>query len=119
ISYIMDYGYNCKYEVVKNVFNTLQNDSIEFVAYDHYGRPNFETPEYVLLYISKDDKKNIYYHQKYQFDILKRNATGTFYGYSYTIKQKKRSTVLKNKKVTSLEDLFKIKQAQAFKDLFK
>ena len=39
--YIMDSGFRCKYKIVKNIFNHLPNDTIEFIAYDHYGKPGF------------------------------------------------------------------------------
>jgi|LakMenEpi03Aug12_release.lakeMendotaPanAssembly.Ray.scaffolds.fasta_scaffold748677_1 hypothetical protein len=118
-NYIMDAGFRCKYLILKNVFNNLENDTIEFVAYDHYGRPHFEEQEYVLLYISKSSKDNQYFHQKYQFDYLEQNPEGIFYGYTYTIKQRKKYITYKNKKMASLEDLFNKKKEEVFKNLFK
>lgn len=75
VNYVMDNGFKAKYKVLKNVFNDLKTDTINFVAYDHYGRPGFENYEYVLLYISLNKEKGNYYHQKYQFDpIEKKNG---------------------------------------------
>ncbi|WP_064966747.1 hypothetical protein [Tenacibaculum ovolyticum] len=51
-TYVMDRGFLAKYKVVQNVFNDLKTDTIEFLVYDHYGRPEFENYENVLLYIS-------------------------------------------------------------------
>ena len=72
INYVMDYAYNAKYKVLKNVFNDLNTDTISFVAYNHYGRPGFENYDYVLLYLSYNKEKEHYYHQKYLFDALKK-----------------------------------------------
>ena len=32
VSYSMDYGFKSKFKVIKNVFNELQTDTVEFVA---------------------------------------------------------------------------------------
>lgn len=80
VSYVMDSGFKNKYKVVKNVFNDLKTDTIEFVAYDHYGRPGFESYENVILYISLNKEKGNYYHQKYQFDPVKKTKNGTWKG---------------------------------------
>lgn len=76
----LDYGFKIKYKVVKNVFNDLKTDTIEFVAYDHYGRPKFENYENVILYISLNKKKGHYYHQKYQYDPVQKTKDGTWKG---------------------------------------
>jgi len=80
VSYVMDNGFKNKYRVVKNVFNSLQTDTIEFVAYDHYGRPKFENYENVILYISFNKEKGHYYHQKYLFDPLMKTKKGVLKG---------------------------------------
>lgn len=118
-SYVMDLGFRCKYLIQKNIFNKLETDTIDFIAYDHYGRPNFEKSEFVLLYISKSKKGNYYVHQKYQFDDLDRDSNGVFYGYMYTIKKSKKHINHKKRKVASIETLFKKKKKEVFEDLFK
>ena len=80
ISYIMDNGFKNKYRVIKNVFNELKTDTIQFVAYDHYGRPGFESYKNVILYISLNKEKEYYYHQKYQFDPVKKTKEGIWKG---------------------------------------
>ncbi len=80
VSYFMDSGFKSKYKVVKNVFNNLKTDTIEFVAYDHYGRPVFENYKNVILYISLNKEKGNYYHQKYQFDPVEKTRNGTWKG---------------------------------------
>jgi hypothetical protein len=117
-SYVMDLGFRCKYLIQKNIFNKLETDTIDFIAYDHHGRPNFEKSEFVLLYISKSQKGNYYVHRKYQFDYLERDSNGLFFGYMYTIKKSKKHIKYKNKRVASLETLFKEKKKEVFEDLF-
>ncbi|WP_298115124.1 hypothetical protein [Flavobacterium sp.] len=118
-SHIMDLGFRCKYSVLKNVFNKLENDTIDFVAYDHYGNPRFSEYKTVLLYISKSTKGNYYFHQKYQFDYLEKTSDGKFYGYTYDRKEKRKRITFKNKKIASIEDLFVKKKEEVFKSLFK
>tara|TARA_R100001369_G_C3231442_1_gene152191 strand:+ start:146 stop:595 length:450 start_codon:yes stop_codon:yes gene_type:complete len=79
-AYVMDNGFRNKYRVVKNLFNELKADTIEFVAYDHYGRPGFENYKNVILYLSFSEKKGNYYHQKYLFDPVEKNKNGTWKG---------------------------------------
>ena len=118
-SYVMDLGFRCKYLIQKNVFNRLETDTIDFVAYDHHGRPNFEKSEFVLLYISKSQKGNYYVHRKYQYDYLRKNSEGIFLGFIYTIKKSKKFIRYKNRRIASLETLFKEKKKEFFEDLFK
>jgi hypothetical protein len=115
-SYVIDSGFSCKYLVIKNVYNLLEKDTVEFVAYDHYGRPDFEKSEYALLYISKSSKENYYFHQKYQYDDLKLDADNNFYGYIFKLKN---NTWIKEEKKVSVNELFNEKKKNVFKDLFK
>lgn len=78
--YVMDQGFICKYKVLKNVFNQLDTDTIEFRAYDHYGRPGFENYERVILYISVSGDSSHYFHQKYQFDPVIKSPKGRWKG---------------------------------------
>ena len=117
-SYIMEGSFRCKYRIIKNVFNKMKIDTIDFVAYDHYGNPDFAEYETVLLYVSKSSKGNYYFHQKYQFDYLERNSEGKFYGYVYDRIQTKKRIIFKNKRIASLEDLFAKKKEEVFKSLF-
>ena len=79
LNLVMDLGFKARYKVLKNVFNDLGTDTVDFIAYDHYGRPGFENHENVILYISQDEEGN-YYHQKYQFDPVKRTKNGVWKG---------------------------------------
>ncbi|NRT14781.1 hypothetical protein HNP99_001125 [Flavobacterium sp. 28A] len=117
-SYIMDHAYRCKYVIIKNVFNNPKLDTIDFVAYDHYGSPSFAEFETVLLYVSKSAKGNDYFQQKYQFDYLEKNSDGIFYGYSNTRKVSKKRILFKKNRMASIEELFKNKKEEVFQSLF-
>ena len=88
VSFSMDNGFKNKYRVIQNVFNDLKKDTIEFVAYDHYGRPAYENYENVMLYISLNKEKGHYYHQKYQFDPVEKTKNGTWKGLKGTSTEK-------------------------------
>lgn len=79
--FVMDKAYRCKYKIVKNIFNNLPNDTIEFVAYDHYGKPAFSERDFAILYLSENKKDNHYFHQKYQYDGVFRDKDGNYYSY--------------------------------------
>lgn len=79
--YVMDNAFRCKYKVIKNIFNDLPNDTIEFLAYDHYGKPNFSKRDTVILYISKSKDNSYYFHQKYQYDEVFKDNLGNYYSY--------------------------------------
>lgn len=80
VSFIMDSKFIAKYKVIKPIYNNLMTDTLEFVVYDHYGRPSFEKHDYVILYVSKSKKGDYYFHQKYQFDAVWKNKKGNWKG---------------------------------------
>jgi len=100
--YVMDHGFECKYKVLKNVFNELKTDTVEFKAYDHYGRPGFENYENAILYISKSTDSSNFFHQKYQFDPI----------------EKIRKRVWKGLNDETIEQLFNKKKNRVFYKLF-
>ena len=77
----MDKGFRCKYKIVKNIFNHLPNDTVEFVAYDHYGNPGFAEKDTVILYLSKNKEEGHYFHQKYQYDNVFKDEKGNYFSY--------------------------------------
>lgn len=79
--YIMDGAFLCKYEVIKKMFNYLESDTVEFIAYDHYGTPGFAYKDTVALYLSKSKDGSRYFHQKYQYDNVYKNKKGHYYSY--------------------------------------
>jgi hypothetical protein len=65
-----DAAFKAKYVVVQNLYGNYTRDTIEFEAYDHYGRPAFSQYDHVLLFVSNHNGK--LYHEKYQyFDVYK------------------------------------------------
>lgn len=80
-SYVMDRAFKCKYKVIRKMFNYLETDTVEFVAYDHYGTPGFAERDTVILYLSKSKDGNHYFHQKYQYDNVYLNKKGHYYSY--------------------------------------
>jgi hypothetical protein len=85
----MDNCFKAKYVILKRVYGNFSNDTIEFIAYDHYGIPPFSKFKNALLYVSADS--GTYYHQKYMYnDVYKTNDgrwAGTYasddYGHGY------------------------------------
>lgn len=86
--YFLDAAFKVRYKVLAPVFNDLKVDTIDFEAYDHYGRPAFEKEDHVILYLVKDEEDGKYYHLKYQFDMVWQNKRGDWKGeYGESIKR--------------------------------
>lgn len=79
-SYVMDRAFKLKYKVIKNLYNDLKTHTIEFLAYDHYGIPNFSEFKNVILYISKSQKGDYYFHQKYQYNEFHKSKNNEWIG---------------------------------------
>jgi hypothetical protein len=73
-----DKKFFAQYEVIDNVYNVLETDTIEFIGFDHYGEPEFSRFENVLLYVIKKDSE--YFHLKYQFNDVYRTIQGRWAG---------------------------------------
>lgn len=73
-----DYCFKAKYLVLKKVYGSFSKDTIEFIAYDHYGEPAFSKFNNVLLFVSADS--GTYYHQKYIFNDVYRTKNGRWAG---------------------------------------
>ncbi|MDQ1805761.1 hypothetical protein RAH57_17350 [Chryseobacterium sp. CKR4-1] len=65
-THVMDNAFNCTYKVLRNIQGNLK-DTVQFKAYDHYGRPGFEDEKNIILYLFKNDKGE-FFHQKYFYD---------------------------------------------------
>lgn len=74
----MDNGFKARYAILKKVYGQFSADTIEFVAYDHYGTPPFSKFKNVLLYVSADS--GMYYHQKYMYNDVYRTKDGHWAG---------------------------------------
>lgn len=74
----MDEKFIAKYKILENVCGSYNKDAIEFLAYDHYGRPGFERVDPVLLYVMQYE--GIFYHEKYQYNDLYLTKDGRWAG---------------------------------------
>ena len=86
--YVMDNAYYCKYKVLKKLFNYLPNDTMEFVAYDHYGKPGFAQKDTVILYLSQNKETGNFYQRKYQYDYVSKDKNGNFFSYAKFLTEK-------------------------------
>lgn len=82
----MDGSFKAKYKILQKVFGNFSQDTIEFVAYDHYGRPAFSKYDNVLLFVSADS--GTYFHQKYMYNDVYKTKDNRWAG-SYAIKDYK------------------------------
>ncbi|WP_052354058.1 hypothetical protein [Flectobacillus major] len=74
----MDGGFKAKYKILQEVFGNFSLDTIEFVAYDHYGVPPFSKFDNVLLFVSSDS--GTYFHQKYMYNDVYLTKDGRWAG---------------------------------------
>jgi hypothetical protein len=75
---LRDIGYKGRYKIIQKVFGSFSQDTIEFVAYDHYGIPPFSQFEHVLLFVSADS--GTFYHQKYMYNDVYQTIDGKWAG---------------------------------------
>ncbi len=74
----MDGKFKASYKVLQRVYGHYSGGSIEFIAYDHYGTPEFSGYKNVLLFLSEEDGK--YYHEKYMFNPVYKTRNGRWAG---------------------------------------
>lgn len=74
----MDNGFKAKYAILEEVYGGFPRDTIEFVAYDHYGTPAFSKFKIVLLFVSADS--GTYYHQKHMYNDVYKTKDGRWAG---------------------------------------
>ena len=74
----MDNGFKAKYVILRKIYGHFPEDTIEFIAYDHYGTPPFSKFKNVLLYVSADS--GTYYHQKYLYNDVYKTKDGNWAG---------------------------------------
>lgn len=74
----MDNGFKAKFAIIKKIYGSFPEDTIEFLVYDHYGTPAFSNFKNVLLYVSADS--GIYYHQKYLYNDVYQTKDGRWAG---------------------------------------
>ena len=73
-----DGKFYAKYKILQRVYGSYNKDIIEFIAYDHYGDPDFSNYKNSLLFVSKHNEK--YYHEKYQFYSVYKTKNGRWAG---------------------------------------
>jgi hypothetical protein len=73
-----DNGFKAKYVILKKVYGSFSEDTIEFVTYDHYGTPAFSKFKNPLLFVSADS--GTYYHQKYMYNDVYKTKDGRWAG---------------------------------------
>jgi hypothetical protein len=74
VSLISNSRYIAKYKILQLVHGSYNADTIEFIAYDHYGEPAFSKHQTVLLFVS--DYNGKLYHEKYQYFNLYMTESG-------------------------------------------
>jgi hypothetical protein len=73
-----DGGVKGKYLILQRVYGYYDHDTIEFEAYDHFGRFPFADYKNVILYISEHDGK--LYQEKYTYDPVFKTKDGRWAG---------------------------------------
>jgi hypothetical protein len=71
---IMDAKFLAKYKILERVCGDYRRDTVEFIVYDHYGRPAFEDYKTVMLYLIEYEGK--FYHEKYLYHDLYKTKAG-------------------------------------------
>jgi hypothetical protein len=70
----MDSKFLAKYIVRQVLCGNYVSDTIEFLAYDHYGTPEFSKYQTVLLFVQDYNGRLV--HQKYQFADVYKTKNG-------------------------------------------
>lgn len=74
----MDGKFYAKYKIPQRVYGKYLKDTIEFIAYDHYGIPQFSKFKNVLLFVS--EYKGKYYDEKYMYNYVYLTKDGRWAG---------------------------------------
>lgn len=77
-SLIRDSRYIAKYKISQMVYGVYNEDTIEFIVYDHYGKPDFSNYKTVLLYVSNYNGQ--LYHEKYMYSNVYKTTDGRWAG---------------------------------------
>ena len=70
----MDSKFDAKYKIIENLYGDYKNETIDFVAYDHYGKPGFSEYDNVILYVAEYCGE--LYHVKYQYNNVYKTKDG-------------------------------------------
>lgn len=88
---IFDSKFKSKFEVVKLINGYYSQDTIEFISYDHYGKPGYTNFEYSLLFVSVYNDQLV--QQKYTYFPVYKTKNGrwasnySFLDYSHPFKE--------------------------------
>ena len=75
-SICMDALFIARYKVDDVLAGDYQGETIDFIAYDHYGTPRFSKQKKAVIYIYQAE--NGYIHHKYSYDVLSSIKGGTY-----------------------------------------
>ena len=74
----MDAKFKATFKIIQTVYGEYALDSIEFVAYDHYGVPAFSKYKNSLMFVTKHGDQ--YFHEKYQYRDVYKTKNGKWAG---------------------------------------
>jgi hypothetical protein len=69
-----DTRYEARFKVLDAIAGTHDSPTVDFVAYNHYGRPYFHKPDHVLLFLERFEDSWV--HAKYLFYPVQRTTDG-------------------------------------------
>lgn len=69
-----DGRYAATYKIISTLHGSYTKDTIKFIAFDHYGMPEFSQFKNILLFVSSCRGK--LYHEKYQYFALYATEDG-------------------------------------------
>lgn len=70
----LDSKFDAEYKIVENLYGDFKKDTINFVVYDHYGKPGFSEYENVILYVAEYCGELV--HVKYQYNNVYKTKNG-------------------------------------------
>ena len=71
----LDYAIKVKYHIIHKLRGNYDNDTIEFISFDHDGDFNFTKPKYVLLSVKKTSD-GTFYLPKYEYKTVAKSIDG-------------------------------------------
>lgn len=100
---IIEGKYKAKYEIIQSVYGNYQCKTIEFLAYDHFGTPDFSKSKYALLFVYKS-KGQLYQVPNQYFDVYKtKNGRWASCGDPYYFDEKYKKDLTYEIKPVNLE----------------
>ena len=72
----MDLGFKAKYRVLNKLYGEYAGETIDFIAYDHYGFPDFARFKTVMLFVKMNGSAA--YHEKYRYYEVHPTQNGSW-----------------------------------------